>query len=197
MAVIGTMVNANLRAFPRQFYGDRATDPLCRTCHKCYLAIDVHRCPIQEGTMTLDGKVAIITGASRGIGFAIAKRFHEAGASVALCARSFEDLARHEEALGPQRAMAVAMDIRNRESVSAGIQRIVDRFEKLDIVVNNAGISGVTPIDSDASDLWLDIIQTNIVGSYYVTRAAVPHIPENGRVIVTFVRAGKVRSPRL
>src|SRR5436190_1136487 len=119
-------------------------------------------------------KVAIITGASRGIGLAIAKKLYDEGASVALCARSpIYDFP-------AERSMAVTMDVREQKSVDAGIRRIADRFGAIDIVVNNAGISGVTPIDAPQTAPWHDIIQTNVFGSYYVTRAAMPHIPNGG-----------------
>ncbi len=145
--------------------------------------------------MILEGRVAIITGASRGIGLAIAKRFHQAGAHVALCARSFDMLKRHEEMLGRDRAMAVAMDIRDSQIVAQGMRQIVQRFGKVHILVNNAGISGVTPIDAGDSASWLDIIQTNIVGSYNVTRNAVTHMPEGGRVINISSVLGKFGVP--
>jgi ketoreductase len=145
--------------------------------------------------MTINGKVAIITGASRGIGLAIAKRFQEAGGKVALCARSADALKQQEEAMGRDRAIGVKMDIRDVESVNAGVKRIVERFGKIDVVVNNAGISGVTPIDAPETDPWLDIIQTNIVGSYHVTRAAVSHMPEGGRVINISSVLGKFGVP--
>jgi ketoreductase len=134
-------------------------------------------------------KVAIITGASRGIGRAIAKKLYEEGASVALCARSsISDF--------PQdRAIAVTMDVRDQKSVDAGIRRILDRFGSIDIVVNNAGISGVTPIGAEDTQPWLDIVQTNIIGSYYVTRAAAPHIPNGGRVIMISSVLGKFGVP--
>jgi NAD(P)-dependent dehydrogenase (short-subunit alcohol dehydrogenase family) len=134
-------------------------------------------------------KVAIITGASRGIGLAIAKKLYQDGASVALCARSaIQDF--------PQdRAMAVPMDIREEESVDAGIRRILDRFGKIDIVINNAGISAVTPLDATDATAWLDIIQTNIVGTFYVTRAAVPRIPNGGRIIMISSVLGKFGVP--
>jgi NAD(P)-dependent dehydrogenase (short-subunit alcohol dehydrogenase family) len=134
-------------------------------------------------------KVAIITGASRGIGRAIAKKLHDEGVSVALCARSpIQDFP-------PDRSLAVTMDVRDQKSVDAGVRRIVDRFGKIDIVVNNAGISGVTPIDAPETNDWLDIIQTNVVGSYYVTRAATPHIPNGGRVIMISSVLGKFGVP--
>src|SRR5207244_13330068 len=134
-------------------------------------------------------KVAIITGASRGIGFAIAKKLHQDGADVALCARSpIRDFP-------PERSLALTMDIRDPKSVDACIRRIVDRFGKIDIVVNNAGISGVTPVDAADTAPWFDIIQTNVIGSYLVTRAAVPHIPNGGRIIMISSVLGKFGVP--
>ena len=87
------------------------------------------------------------------------------------------------------------MDVRDKKSVDTGIRRIIDRFGKIDIVINNAGISGVTPIDGPHIAAWLDIIQTNLVGAYYVTRAAVPHIPSGGRVIMISSVLGKFGVP--
>jgi ketoreductase len=139
-------------------------------------------------------KVAIITGASRGIGLAIAKTLRNDGASVALCARSVDSLKRHQAEMGEQ-SIAVAMDIRDHKNVEEGIRRIVDRFGKIDIVVNNAGVSGVTPIDGKDTATWIDIIHTNIVGSYHVTRSSVPHMPDGGRVIMISSVLGKFGVP--
>ena len=134
-------------------------------------------------------KAAIITGASRGIGRAIAKRLYEEGASVALCARSpIQDFP-------PERSLALTMDVRDQNSVDGGVRRIVDRFGKIDIVVNNAGVSGVTPIEARDTAQWLDIIQTNVLGAYFVTRAAAPHIPNGGRVIMISSVLGKFGVP--
>ena len=144
--------------------------------------------------MTLDGRVAIITGASRGIGLAIAKRFHESGAQVALCARSTTELNDNAKAMG-SRAFAIPMDIRDATSVDEGVRSAVERFGKIDIVVNNAGVSGVTPIDAADGAPWLDIIQTNVVGAYHVTRAAVRHMPDRGRVINISSVLGKFGVP--
>ena len=73
-------------------------------------------------------------------------------------------------------SLAVAMDIRDQKNVEEGVRRIVDRFGKIDIVVNNAGISGVTPIGAKDTAAWIDIVNTNILGSYYVTRSSVAHM---------------------
>lgn len=93
------------------------------------------------------------------------------------------------------RALAVAMDIRDQKNVEHGIQRVADRFGKIDIIVNNAGVSGVTPIDAGDTAPWIDIINTNIVGSYHVTRAAIPHMPDGGRVIMISSVLGKFGVP--
>ena len=87
------------------------------------------------------------------------------------------------------------MDVRDQNSVDGGVRRIVDRFGKIDIVVNNAGVSGVTPIEARDTAQWLDIIQTNVLGAYFVTRAAAPHIPNGGRVIMISSVLGKFGVP--
>ena len=134
-------------------------------------------------------KVAIITGASRGIGRSIAKKLYDEGANVALCARSpIQDFPE-------ERSLAVMMDVRDQKNVEAGIRRIVDRFGKIDIVVNNAGISGVTPVDAADTGPWLEIIQTNVMGTYFVTRAAMPHVPNGGRIIMISSVLGKFGVP--
>jgi NAD(P)-dependent dehydrogenase (short-subunit alcohol dehydrogenase family) len=134
-------------------------------------------------------KVAIITGASRGIGRAIAKKLYEEGASIALCARSpIKDFPE-------ERSLPVTMDVRDQKNVDSGIRRIVDRFGKIDIVINNAGTSGITPVDAAATEPWLDILQTNLIGTYYVTRAATPHVPNGGRVIMISSVLGKFGVP--
>jgi ketoreductase len=96
--------------------------------------------------------------------------------------------------LGDQ-SLAVAMDIRDQKNVEEGIRRIVDRFGKIDIVVNNAGVSGVTPIDGKDAAVWIDIVNTNILGSYYVTRSSVAHMPDGGRVIMISSVLGKFGVP--
>ncbi len=139
-------------------------------------------------------KVAIITGASRGIGLAIARKLWNDGAHVALCARSIDSLRKHQAEMG-DRALAVPMDIRDQKNVEQGIQRVADRFGKIDIIVNNAGVSGVTPIDAGDTAPWINIINTNIVGSYHVTRAAMPHLPDGGRVVMISSVLGKFGVP--
>ncbi|HEX5000370.1 MAG TPA: SDR family NAD(P)-dependent oxidoreductase [Terriglobia bacterium] len=140
-------------------------------------------------------KTAIITGASRGIGLAIGRRLHRDGARVALCARSLDALNAHVAELGADRAIAVPMDIRDPDGVHAAMDTIARQFGKIDIVVNNAGVSGVTPIDAPSSAPWSDIVMTNLFGTYYVTRAAMPYISDGGRILVISSVLGKFGVP--
>lgn len=112
-----------------------------------------------------------------------------------MCARSLKALKQHESELGNDRAFAVEMDIRDQKNVDAGIQRIVERFGPIDIVVNNAGISGVTSIAHPNTARWIDILNTNVIGAYYVTRAAVPHMTDGGRVMMMSSVLGKFGVP--
>ena len=87
------------------------------------------------------------------------------------------------------------MDVRDQASVDEGVRGVVDRFGKIDIVINNAGISGISPADAADTTPWLEIIQTNLIGTYYVTRAAIPHMPNGGRVIMISSVLGKFGVP--
>src|SRR5215203_701939 len=76
-------------------------------------------------------KTVIITGASRGIGYTIAKRFHDGGANVVLCGRSIDQLKQHELEFGKDRAMAIDVDVRDRKSVEGAVERAIQRFQKI------------------------------------------------------------------
>lgn len=126
-------------------------------------------------------KVVIITGASRGIGLAIARKFHQQDASVVLCARSAGAVRSRKRNSARNGRSRFPIDVRDTKSVQAGVQRDVDKFGRIDVVVNNAGILGVTPIDAADSAPWIDIINTNIVAAYNVTSAAIRHMPDGER----------------
>jgi len=131
-------------------------------------------------------KVALVTGASRGIGRAIAETFLEEGAKVALCARSLPELESLADAWNQQsrRAIAIECDVSSKESVDAAIGTIEASWGKLHVVVNNAGISGRTPMDIAADDLWQRILDVNLNGSYRVSRGALSLMSSgSGRII--------------
>ncbi|HEY3203336.1 MAG TPA: SDR family NAD(P)-dependent oxidoreductase [Thermoanaerobaculia bacterium] len=133
----------------------------------------------------LSGKVAFVTGASRGIGEAIARRFGAEGARVVLAARDRDSCERHAAEIRGQgeEAVAVACDVTDRGSVAAAIALAVARWGRLDILVNNAGLGGPTPLDDPEDAGWDAIIATNLTAVFRVTREASPFLPEGGRVI--------------
>jgi NAD(P)-dependent dehydrogenase (short-subunit alcohol dehydrogenase family) len=133
----------------------------------------------------LSGKVGFVTGASRGIGEAIARRLATEGARVVLAARDRAACERHAEELRASGAEAVAAlcDVTDRGSIALAIATAVSRWGRLDVLVNNAGLGGPTPLDDADDENWNAIVATNLTGVFRVTREASPFLPEGGRVI--------------
>ena len=127
----------------------------------------------------LDGKVALITGGSKGIGFAIAEALVSQGARVMITGRNAADLERAQARLGP-RALSVSADARLAEEVERAVQATVDGHGGLDVLVNNAGI-GIFKNAADMSPAeWQSIIDTNLSGVFYYCHAAIPHLRRRG-----------------
>jgi NADP-dependent 3-hydroxy acid dehydrogenase YdfG len=119
--------------------------------------------------MELEGKVALVTGASGGIGAAVARRLHEAGASVGL-------LSRHGDGLGLERGLGVVSDVRDRAAVGNATNAVVERFGGLDIVVANAGVGAYGPF-LELDPEWLEaMIDINLKGTLYTAAATLPHL---------------------
>jgi NADP-dependent 3-hydroxy acid dehydrogenase YdfG len=129
-------------------------------------------------TSSLTGTVALVTGASSGIGEATARRLAENGASVALVARRrhrLEGLAAEiEEKAGT--ALAVKADITDRAQAETAVQQTVERFGRLNILVNNAGLMLVGPVVGAEPGEWDRMIAINAKGLLYTTHAALPHL---------------------
>ncbi|MBK3576615.1 SDR family NAD(P)-dependent oxidoreductase [Streptomyces sp. MBT65] len=126
----------------------------------------------------LAGTVALVTGASNGIGAATARRLAEHGASVALVARRkdrLDDLAAEIEKAGGT-ALAVEADITDRARAEAAVQRSVEHFGRLDTLVNNAGLMLLGPVVGADAEEWDRMIAVNIQGLLHTTRAALPHL---------------------
>jgi ketoreductase len=146
----------------------------------------------------LGNKVALVTGGATGIGRAIAIELAKNGASVAIASRS---LSRIESTADELRsagfsALGLQMDVRKKRDVEAGITATVSKWGALHILVNNAGISGLS-LMTDADDAkWFDIIDTNLNGLYLVTKAALGHMTDGaGRVINIASVLGKFGVP--
>jgi NADP-dependent 3-hydroxy acid dehydrogenase YdfG len=126
----------------------------------------------------LDGTVALVTGASSGIGEATARAFADQGAAVAIAARRKErldDLAGEIERSGG-RALAIETDVTDQEQANAAVRRTVSELGRLDIVVNNAGIMLLGPILDAPTEEWDRMIALNLQGLLYVTHAALPYL---------------------
>jgi NAD(P)-dependent dehydrogenase (short-subunit alcohol dehydrogenase family) len=136
---------------------------------------------------TLQGKVALVTGASKGLGKAVAVALAKAGANLALCARNLDDLQqvkREIEALGA-RAMIFPLDVLRLSSIQAAVDSILDTFGRIDILVNNAGINIRKPILELEEEDWDQVLATNLKGYFLVARTVVPDMIKRreGKVI--------------
>ena len=144
--------------------------------------------------MKLDGQVAVITGAGRGIGRAIALAYAREGARLALAARSESEL---EDAVGAAaelgvEAIAVPTDVTNQQDAERLASRAVERFGRIDVLVNNAGISGpVGPLQNNDIDDWVSTITVNLTGTFLVCRAVIPvMLGQAGGKIINLSGAG-------
>jgi NAD(P)-dependent dehydrogenase (short-subunit alcohol dehydrogenase family) len=131
----------------------------------------------------LSGRVAVVTGGSRGIGYAIAEVLAAAGAGVAIAART-EDAVEHAAAQLSRvltvPVIGVACDVRSQAQCEALIRRVVAELGRIDVLVNNAGIGRFAPVAELAPDEWRAVIETNLNGVFYCTHAALPHLIARG-----------------
>ena len=142
--------------------------------------------------MRLDGKVALVTGGAMGIGAAIAARFLEAGAAVAIFDINGEAVRKYAENLsGKGRALALEGDAANEDAVRTAVERTIAEFGSLDILVNNAGIDFSGLVAETKSDQWDRVLTVNLKGAFFFCKHAVPHLQQRGGaiVIISSVRA--------
>jgi 3-hydroxybutyrate dehydrogenase len=131
--------------------------------------------------MRLDGKVALVTGAASGIGHAIAKRYVEAGGRVAIADLNIDAAGKAARELGDDKtAVAVAMDVANEAQVNAGVEKTVAAFGRVDILVSNAGIQIVHPIEDFPYADWKKIMAIHVDGAFLTTKACVKHMYKQG-----------------
>lgn len=131
----------------------------------------------------LKGKCAIVTGASKGIGYAVAEALVDAGADVVICSRKeaeISDAAVRLNARGSGSAVPVVCDMRQHEEVARLIATAAEKFERVDILINNAGVGGSAPMGELAPELWHRVIETNLNGVYYACHEVIPHMERQG-----------------
>jgi 3-oxoacyl-[acyl-carrier protein] reductase len=125
----------------------------------------------------LDGQIAIVTGAGRGIGEAISIRLASLGATVLLAARDGRRLAEVGKQItsGGGRAEAMTLDLQDEASIASLGRSVKERFDRCDILVNNAGIGAIgTPLHETAPEVWEQVMATNLRGPYLMIRAFAP-----------------------
>ncbi|MFI8554072.1 3-hydroxybutyrate dehydrogenase [Psychrobacter sp. NPDC077938] len=126
----------------------------------------------------LTGKVALVTGSASGIGRDIAETYAKAGAAVGIADINLEAAQKTVDAIESAggRALAIAMDVTSEEAVNDGVQQLVDTFGSIDILVSNAGIQIIDPIDKMAFSDWKKMLNIHLDGAFLTTKAAIKHM---------------------
>ena len=129
--------------------------------------------------MNMKDKVCIVTGSAGGIGYAIAKRYVEAGAKVVIADLKLdaaEKAATDLTAMGPGEAFAVAMDVTDEAAVNAGVDATIQKWGRIDVLVSNAGIQIVNKIEDFAFSDWKKLLAIHLDGAFLTTKACMPHM---------------------
>ena len=133
---------------------------------------------------TFTGKVALVTGGSRGIGLAVARALVERGAQVAITATSDTTLqagaASLQDVGGATAILSIRADVRRSEAVEQAVETAVTRYGGLDVLVNNAGVGLFRPVAEMTVEEWHRVIDTNVNGVFYACHAALPHLRARG-----------------
>lgn len=131
----------------------------------------------------LTGKVALVTGAASGIGRDIAETYAKAGAAVGIADINIEAAQKTVGAIEAAggRALAIAMDVTSEDAVNDGVQNLVDSFGAIDILVSNAGIQIIDPINNMAFDDWKKMLAIHLDGAFLTTKAAVQHMYKDNK----------------
>jgi NAD(P)-dependent dehydrogenase (short-subunit alcohol dehydrogenase family) len=148
----------------------------------------------------LDGKVALVTGGARGLGRVIADALASAGADVALTAREAENATRAADVVATtsaRKSLGIATDVISRASVEAMVAQVMEKFGRIDVLVNNAGINIRGPIEELTEDDWDTVVDTNLKGPWLCCRAVGPIMKKQkwGRVINVSSMLGEISMP--
>ncbi|WP_277294870.1 (S)-acetoin forming diacetyl reductase [Streptococcus hyointestinalis] len=145
-------------------------------------------------------KVAIVTGAGQGIGFAIAKRLHEDGFKVGILDYNAETAQKAVDAISSEDTIAVVANVAKRDEVFAAFDKVVEAFGDLHVVINNAGVAPTTPLDTITEEQFKNVFDINVGGTIWGAQAAHKHfkaLGHGGKIINATSQAGVVGNPNL
>lgn len=135
---------------------------------------------------TFQDRVVIVTGGAGGIGLATARRFASEGARVVIADLKAEKASTAADELkrnGAADALGVACDVGDESAVAAAVQTVLARFNRLDVVVNNAGLMVFKPITDITGEDWRRILGVDVLGAFYFTKQAFLHMPNGGAIV--------------
>ncbi|MEE9362375.1 MAG: SDR family oxidoreductase [Cellulophaga sp.] len=127
----------------------------------------------------LEGKVAYITGGSKGIGYGIAEKLIAAGMKVAISGRSLENTENAVKLLNSPNVLAIASDVSVLNQEQNAIKEITNTWGQLDVVIANAGVGHFAPIDELEEEAWLQMINTNLTGAFYTLKASIDSLKKS------------------
>jgi len=141
--------------------------------------------------LDLTGKIALVTGGSRGLGLQIAEALGEMGAKLAISARKPDELEQAREFLARQRieALPLVCDISRPEAIEPMVSRLLERHGRVDVLVNNAGATWGAPAEEHPLDAWRKLVDLNLTGTFLVTQAVGKRSMIPNRGLVNFTRA--------
>ncbi len=147
-------------------------------------SIDRWGTPMTTSQFSLEGRTAIVTGSSSGLGKAMVERFADDGANVVVTSRELENVAPVADGINESeadgQALALECDVRDRESVHELVERTVEEFGSLDVFINNAGASFQAPVAEISENGWKTIVDINLHGTFHGCQAAGAYMRENG-----------------
>ncbi len=136
--------------------------------------------------MNLNNKVAYITGGSKGIGLGVAKKMLDSGMRVAISGRNAQNLKVAEEFLNnSENVLSIVSDVVNSKDESIAVQKVIDKWGSVDVVIANAGVGYFAPVDELTEEQWQQMLQTNLTGPFYTLKASVEALKKSKGYYIT------------